>query len=226
MVAITVFTNIKKESKISFLIYKIILFLSLCIYSHANQNQLKLYHTQSTNGDINATYQLGLIYYNGKIVKKDLDKAFFYFNIASDYGNQKAKFNKAMIFSQKKFKNHSAEDAYALFEELAKQNHTRSQYMVGYMLLKGIGVKANPKEALKWFEYSYFENNHIPSSCMIAIIYANGFGTMQNLGRANDLAKVGIKHNLKLCKYITKEFKLYNYPEDKGFKFGYYSIFK
>ena len=224
MVAITVFIKLRKEVFSSFL-YKILLFLSLFVYSNANQNQLKLYQIKSTNGDMNATYQLGLIYYNGKVVTKNIDKAFLYFNIASSYGNQKAKFNIAMIYSQKKFKNYNPTKAYNIFLELAKQNHIRSQYMVGYSLLKGIGVKYNPKDALKWFEYSYFENNYMPSTCMIAIIYANGFATMQNLGRANNLAQVGIKYNLKQCKYITQEFKLYNYPNDKGFKFGYYSIF-
>jgi len=225
MVAITVFTKTKKEVLSSFF-YKIIVFLSLFIYSYANQNQLQTYHKKAINGDIDATYKLGLIYYNGKITSQNLDKAFFYFDIASKYGSQKAKFNTAMIYSQKRFKNYNPKKAYKIFLGLAKENHIRSQYMVGNALLKGLGIKANPKEALKWFEYSYFENKYIPSSCIIAVIYANGFGTIQNLGRANQLAQVGIKRNLKLCKYISNEFKLYNYPVDKGFKFGYYGIFK
>ena len=168
-------------------------------------------------------YDMGLKYYNGDDgVKKDINKAFNYFNISANYGNIKAKFNTGMIYSQKRFKGYNPKKGYKIFLELAKQNHKRSQYLVGNALLKGIGVDIDYKEALKWFEYSYFENNYIPSSCMIALIYANGFGTIQNLGRANKLSQVGIKHNLKLCKYINKEFKLYKYKEDKGFKFGYY----
>lgn len=183
---------------------------------------ISLFKGLARDGNNDAYFKLGVIHFNGKYVNRDLEKAINYFKIPASYGNAKAKYNMAIIYSQKSYNKLNHKKAYKLFLELAKENHKGSQYMVGNSLLRGIGTKIDYKEALKWFEYSYFENGYIPSSCMISIMYVNGFGVLQNFGRASKMAKFGIKHNLKLCKKVYNEFNLHKYPSDNSFKFGYY----
>jgi TPR repeat protein len=190
--------------------------------ANSNINIIKEYKTKINNGDMNATFNLGVVYFKGKIIKKDLKKAFYYFKLASDYGNTKARLNLGLLYLNKKFDKYNSKKGFEILNQLAKNNNKKAQYFVGYSLLRGIGTETNYKKALDWFEYSYFENNYLKSTCMIAIMYANGFGRFQNLGRANKMAQIGAKEKLPLCINVIKEFKLYRYKKDKGFKFGYY----
>lgn len=180
---------------------------------------IKLYKLSAREGNDDANFQLGKIYYQ----KKDLTKAFEYFKKASDYDHIKAKYNLAVIYSQKKFKKHSYKSSYDLFYGLAKQDYSNAQYKVGIYLMYGLGVEKNYAMSKAWLERAYFKNDYKRASCGIAAIYANGFGVIQNLGRARKLSEGNIKE-YPLCRKIFKEFKLYKnkYKEDKGFKNGYY----
>jgi len=188
--------------------------------SQNNMNEaIKLYKLSAREGEDEANFQLGKIYYQ----KKDLNKAYEYFKKASDYEHIKAKYNLAVILSQKKFKKHSYKSSYALFYTLAKQDYDKAQYKVGIYLLYGIGVEKDYSMSRAWLERAYFENGYKRASCGIASIYANGFGVIQNLGRARQLSQDKIS-KYPLCKKVFNEFKLYKnkYKEDKGFKYGYY----
>jgi len=145
-----------------------------------------------------------------------------YFSQAASYNHTKAKFNVAMIYSQKKYKKHNYRKAYNTFIELAQQNHPKAQYMIANALIKGLGVDKDYNLALKWLERSYFENNYYPARCMIAVVYANGYGVLQNFGRASVLAREGYKKKMPVCYKVYKEFNLHKHKTDRSFKFGYY----
>ena len=184
---------------------------------------IKLYELSARDGSDEANFQLGKIYYLKRYQKHDMLKAYEYFKKASVYEHVKAKYNLAVILSQKTFIKHSYKSSYELFYSLAKQNHVKSQYKVGIYLLYGIGVDKDYPMAKAWLEQAYFKNNYKRAACGIASIYANGFGVIQNLGRARQLSQDKIK-KYPLCKKVFNEFKLYKdkYKEDKGFKYGFY----
>jgi hypothetical protein len=184
---------------------------------------IKLFKLSARAGEDEANFQLGKIYYLPKYHKRNLSKAYEYFKKASDYEHVKAKYNLAVIYGQKKFKKHSYTRSYELFHDLAKQDYSNAQYKLGIYLLYGFGIEKNYGMAKDWLERSYFENKYERASCGLAVIYANGFGVIQNLGRARQLSGGNIK-NYSLCKKVFNEFKLYKnkYKEDKGFKYGYY----
>jgi hypothetical protein len=187
------------------------------------EKAIKLYKLSAREGDDEANFQLGKIYYLKMFGKKDLDKAYVYFKKAAAYEHKKAKYNLAIVYSQKEFKKHSYKRAYELFLSLAKQGYPNAQYMVGIYLLYGLGVQKDYSLAKRWLEESYFKNNYEEASCAISFIYANGLGVIQNLGRARNLSQNFIS-KFPLCRKVFNEFKLYKnrYKEDKGFKFGYY----
>ena len=184
---------------------------------------ISLYKLSAREGEDEANFQLGKIYYLKKYQKRDLNKAFEYFKKASVYGHNKATYNLAVIYSQKKFKKHSLKNSYELFKQLAIQDHANAQYKLGIYLLNGFGVTKDYSSSKLWLERAYFKNDYKRASCGLATIFANGFGVIQNLGRARDLSEPYI-NKYPLCKKVFYEFKLYKnkYKEDKGFKYGYY----
>jgi len=184
---------------------------------------IKFYKLSAREGNDEANFELGKIYYKRIYNKKDLNLSFKYFKKAADYEHIKAKYNLAMIYSQKRFKKHSYKKAYNIFYALAQQGSPNAQYMVGIYCMEGLGVEKDYEKALRWFEESYFKNHYKKASCGIASIYANGLGVIQNLGRARRFSEHFID-TFPLCHDIFIDFKLYKekYKEDKGFKFGFY----
>lgn len=145
-----------------------------------------------------------------------------YFKKVAAYGHKKAQYNIGIIYATKWYSKHSLKKAYSVFLDLAQEGYPKAQNRVGKHLLYGIGVEKDYKMALKWFENAYFKHKYKPAVCNLAVMFANGYGTIFNFGRAAKLARVGLEDNLPTCKKVYKEFKLEKYKEDKGFKIGYY----
>jgi len=187
--------------------------------SHA----ITLLKKSARQGEDEANFELGKIYYLNTYGKRNLSLAFNYFKKAANYEHKKAKYNLAVIYSQKKFKNYDLKEAYRLFLSLAREGSANAQYMVGIYLINGFGVDKDYSLAKKWLEEAYFKNNYEEASCGIAYIYANGLGVLQNLGRARKFSE-NFQNKFSLCKSTFLDFKLYKkkYEKDKGFKFGYY----
>jgi len=182
-----------------------------------------LFKKSAREGNDEANFELGKIYYIKKYNKQNLNLSAIYFKKAADYEHIKAKYNLAIIYSQKKYKKHSFKKAYELFLSLAQDGYPNAQYMVGMYLIKGFGVDKDYTLAKRWLEEAYFENNYEKASCGIAYIYAYGLGVLQNLGRARKLSE-NYQNKYSLCKDTFLDFKLYKkkYEKDGGFKFGYY----
>ena len=178
----------------------------------------KLYKEAVREGYTEAYFKLGTIYYK----KRNINLAFDYFKLASSYGNKKAKYNMAVIYSQKKYKSHSYKKAYKIYLDLAQNSYAPAQNKVGMFMLHGLGVNKDYKMAVKWFEESYFKNNYKPAQCSLALMYASGKGVFPNFGRASELAHEGYKNKIPLCVKVYKDFNLRKYQKDKGFKYGFY----
>ncbi len=193
------------------------------LQNNQTKKAIKLFELSAREGDDNANFQLGKIYYLKKYKRRDLNKAFKYFKKAADYHHLKAKYNLAVIYSLKQFKKHSYKSSYKLFYDLATLDYAKAQYKVGIYLLYGIGVEKDYTMAREWLERAYFKNNYKKAACAIAAIYANGLGVIQNLGRARKLSEDKIK-KYPLCKKVFTDFHLHKkkYEKDRGFKYGYY----
>lgn len=181
---------------------------------------LKLYKRASAREDEEALFKLGIIYYKGKVVKRDLNEAFKYFKLSSNLGHIKAKYNLALLYSHKGTSFHNYRLAYNTFLELAKNSHAKAQYQVGNFLTYGL-VDKDYKLAVKWYGQS-IQNGYKVASCSLAYMYANGMGVFPNFGKARELAQKGYENKIPLCVKIYKDFNLQKYDKDNGFKFGFY----
>lgn len=169
-----------------------------------------------------AFYQLGLAFYEGKVVKKDYKKSYTNLLQASNLGHYQAKYNLAIIYSNKRTPYYNLKKSFESFLFLAKEGHAGAQNRVGMFLTLGLKVEKDYKEAVKWFEKSS-KQNYLSAHCNLAYMYASGSGVFVNFGRAHAFAKDGVSKNHPVCKKVFKDYNLKNYKEDKGWKFKFYT---
>lgn len=172
--------------------------------------------------DSNAYVELGNINLEGKYVPKNFKNAANYFNAAYHLGNTTGAYNLALLYSDSNAPFYDAKKALSIFLELARKGHAPSQNKVGMFLASGTVLEKDFKEAVKWFELSS-KQGYVEAQCNLAYMYATGQGVWQNLGRAHAFARPGYEKGDEVCKRVWEEFKLENYPEDKGFKFKFYN---
>ncbi|WP_428025303.1 tetratricopeptide repeat protein [Arcobacter sp.] len=184
--------------------------------------QIKDYQDRALNDDPEAYFQLGKIYFEGKYVFKNYEKALEYFSAASHLGHIQGTYNLALFYLSKQTPFHDNKKALSYFLELARKGHAPSQNRIGMYLTSGIILEKDYKEAVKWFEASS-KQGYVNAQCNLAFMYASGKGVWQNMGRAHAFAKPGYKKGYKLCKKVWDDFNLEKYPEDKGFKFKFYN---
>ena len=198
-----------------------ILALSFSVSLYATSiDDLKL---KVKDGNISANCDIGICYYKGKSVRKNLDLAMLYFKRAAIYDDPKARYNIASIYANKHYRHYNKTKAFDMFLSLAKEDYPPAQDKVGLAYLYGFVVQKDYSLARKWFEVAYFENNYLQSGCNLAYIYTYGKGVIVNLGRARKVAQKGYNNHIPRCIKVYDDFKLYKYKEDKGFKFGYYA---
>ena len=114
-----------------------------------------------------AAYIVGNMYYRGEGIEKDVEKAATFYNIAAEKGNPYANYMLGKIHaknekeSQRYYK--SAFEGFLGLE--AKTPDANTEYKLGVMKLKGLGVEQNKEEAEMYFkiaaengnEYAQFE---------------------------------------------------------------------
>ena len=98
-------------------------------YNSVNQSLL----IDAENGDIDAQYQLGVIYAKGDGVEKDDKLSFLWFEKAAKQGYSEAQYTLGLMYSSGKGVDQDNEIALKWFEKSAKQGHTDSLNIIKSM---------------------------------------------------------------------------------------------
>ena len=169
-----------------------------------------------------ANFKLGIIYYRGDIVKKDIKKAVNYFKTASKKGHIKAKYNLAVIYANKKSKYYDPYNAFLLFKEAANSGHAAAANRVGMFYMEGEegATKVNQLEAFRWFRKAH-DGGDLAGSCHLGLQYLFGIGVFENVGYAKTLIEPGYKKKIPTCVKIWRDNKLWKYKKKE-----YYQFFK
>lgn len=180
---------------------------------------LDLYKIAASKQNEEAIIELGKIYYQGKVVKRDYKKAYRYFRKAHLLNNTEGSYYFAVLLSNKRSSYLDYEKSFEIFKALADNGNAKAQNRTGMFLAYGIGsIKKDYKKAVKYFEDSAKQKN-LSGECNLAVMYASGKGVFPNFGRAHAFAKKGYEKKHPVCVSVWKKYKLYKYPEDKGFQF-------
>ena len=142
------------------------------------------YEKAAQQGNIQATYNLGVLYANGRGVEKDEFKARKYYEIAAKGGDRHAKHNLAiMYYNGYAGLTKDLAKGVKLDIEAAKQGSPLAQYNLGLFFYEGTYFKQDYTKARKSFEFAAAQNE-AGSQYMLAIIYEQGLGVDKDPERA------------------------------------------
>jgi len=160
----------QKNTNMSLQVIYFLIAAFLSTYSFAKEKeQINLLLEKAKNGDLVATYKLGLIFYNGNNVTRDLKKAEIWFHEAAQKGKTEAYFYLGELYfkKQKYFK------AAKWFKKSAKTGEVNAQFYLGLMHMKGHGVQKDYYKAIKLYKIAANKGN-ARAQCSLGTLYSLG----------------------------------------------------
>lgn len=117
-------------------------------YEELYQILMKYVHDKEGNGDNGGflAYHLGVMFYNGLNVERNINKAIFWFEIAAERGNQPAQSAIWKLYRQKKDYTH----AHKWLIKAAETGETEAQVMLVRAFLFGEGCDRDSDQAYRW----------------------------------------------------------------------------
>lgn len=134
----------------------------------------------ANNGDTKAQYLLGVAYYDGRIVAKNLTLSQKWFSLAAQNGNLEAEVGLARICEA----NGNYIQAHGIMKKAAKRGCVTAQSNLGITYSRGNPcVKQDYYEAAKWLTKAAKQGEPEALS-NLAILYANGLGVQKDTSKA------------------------------------------
>jgi len=122
------------------LVFVVVLMVYLCPCSTFGEDVAKekvtaeMYRKAAVNGDAKAQYNLGLCYYNGNGVNKDMEKAVEWYLKAAEQGHAEAQYALGQCYYYSSGVNKDISKAVGWYRKAAEQGHAEAQ-----MKLKSLG---------------------------------------------------------------------------------------
>lgn len=149
----------------------------------AEHNKLQRQTDDAQRGDPIAQLILGLKFFKGQDVEKNLEQAAHWLRQSASQNNQLAQYNLAMLFDQ----GHGMPKDHAMaakwYQRAAEQGHKMSQYNLATQFENGIGVIQNFGQALHWYQLAA-RKGHKAAQLKLATMYEYGRGTTADLEQA------------------------------------------
>ena len=119
-------------------------------------------------------YELGKRYYEGKENKKNMEKAFFYFNAAAEHGYVASQWMIGFMYFNGFGIDQDYTKAREIFEKLEEQGIEleETQFWLGELYEYGRGTKKDYKKACEWYEKASKQGNPV-AKIRIAYLYEN-----------------------------------------------------
>jgi len=148
---------------------------AVTFYNKGNYVQaLNSFYVLAKKGDVDAQYNVALIYAQGKGVKSDISQAIEWYESAAKLGNGAAAYNLAQLYYDREEENpRGYGNIIKWYEVAAKNGIAQANNNLGAMYLHGIGVKQNKKKAFILFKKAAQEGS--PSGQLnLGLIYGWG----------------------------------------------------
>ena len=120
----------------------------------------------ANQGNAKAQCSLGICYYYGIGVSKDMEEAERWFRQAAMQGDANAQNNLGVCYKNAKDSLHSLEEAVSWFHKAAEQGNAEAQYNLGVCYSLGEGVSQNMEAAASWFRQAK-EKGDFASQCIL-----------------------------------------------------------
>ena len=110
-------------------------------------------------GDADAQFSLGYMYYEGEGVSQDNKEAVKWWRLSAEQGDADAQFNLGVMYDQGEGVPQDNKEVVKWWRLAAEQGHADAQLSLGYMYYEGEGVSQDNKEAVKWWRLSAEQRN-------------------------------------------------------------------
>ena len=161
--------------------------------SYSNE-EFRSLRRQARRGDVDAKalYDLGKIYWNGrvvkrvwggKVVKQNNRKAFRLFERAAQQGSVEAQNMLGVMHEEGQAVKQSYENALYFYRPLAHQGYAVAQFNFGMMYLDGKGVKQDNSKAFYWLKKAALQGHYLGQH-LLGIMYREGSGVMRDNEKA------------------------------------------
>ncbi len=141
---------------------------------------LSLWTPLASEGNAAAQYSIGLLYDQGKGVKKDSKRAIQYFQSASDQNLAVAQYYLGMKYFAGLGVTKDTTQARHLLNKAAKNDYIKAQFQLANMYDQGKANQQNHMLATHWFTKAA-ENGYGPAQHSLATRFLTGKGTTLNL---------------------------------------------
>lgn len=105
----------------------------------------------AVNGDVNAQFELGLLFIRGEAVRKDFTRGVEWVQHAAERNHVGAQLQLADMYWRGMELQQDAAEAFKWYLRAAQQGDVQAQYMLGNLYRAGSGVAENPGEARRWY---------------------------------------------------------------------------
>ncbi len=107
---------------------------------------------EAENGDADAQYRLGLMYFKGDGISQDLSQAAKWYRKAAEKGNPDAQFGLGVLYFHGQGVSQNAAEAAKWYRRAAEQGSSDGQLGLGLLYFLGKGVQQDDKKAYLWLD--------------------------------------------------------------------------
>ena len=101
----------------------------------------------ANQGNMQAQYQLGVLYLRGQEVERNVFEAIRWFHMAAEKGHLKAQFSLGRAYAT----GNAVDQAVIWYTKAAERGHPMAQNNLGRMYARGTGVEKDYVQAYKWW---------------------------------------------------------------------------
>ena len=153
-------------------------------YARKNYKQAFYWYKKAAEqGDAQAQYNIGGMYYTGRGVFQNYKQAFYYYKKAAEQENAKAQNSIGMMYAEGQGVPQNYKQALYWYKKSAEQGYAYAQFNVGGMYAEGQGVPPNYKQAFYWIKKAA-EQGDVYAQYNIGRMYDSGKGVPPNYKQA------------------------------------------
>ena len=166
-------------------------------------------------------YEQGDMYYYGKGVPTDYEKAIEWYEKAAEQGHEEAQYALGLMYQNGKGVAQDDQQAFEWYRKAAEQGHSDAQNHLGRMYKYGEGVAQDDQKAVEWFRKAA-EKGNASAQFNFGWMYRGGWGVPQDDQRAAEWYTKAAEQGL-----ADAQFNLgYSYKFGEGVKRDYKKAFK
>ena len=145
--------------------------------------EMKSVEAAVEQGDMEAQFNLGNMYYNGEGTEVNYEKALYWWEKAAEQGDADAQFNLGDMYYEGEGTEVNYEKALYWWKKAAEQGDAEAQFNLGRMYCQGEGTEVNYEKALYWWEKAA-EQDDVRAQFNVGLIFFRGLGTEVNYEKA------------------------------------------